>query len=54
MSVFQFRNLSDTLLVNIEKFYFLDIFLEAYFKNRNEDQCIYAIERLALQRFGRK
>lgn len=40
MSVFQLRNFSDILLVTSEKFYFLDIFLEACFKDRNEAQSM--------------
>lgn len=38
MSVFKIRNLRDSLLVNSEKFYFLDMSLEASFKDRSEAQ----------------
>lgn len=38
MSVVKIRNLRDSLLVNSEKFYFLDMSLEASFKDRSEAQ----------------
>lgn len=40
MSVFQLRNFSGILLINSEKFYFLDIFLETCFKDRIETQSM--------------